>query len=73
MASHNPKPNSYSTTESSDFRFAVTVAHKNLGEGFSTKVMYKAKINYGSSLLKFIKKTDETALKRKAEDELPVN
>ncbi|KAK0071204.1 hypothetical protein PV326_001557, partial [Microctonus aethiopoides] len=71
MSSHCPKSRSYSTTESSDFRFALTVAHKNLGEGFSVNTMDKAGIKYSRSLLKHIKTTDSKATKRKHREEQP--
>ncbi|KAK0159464.1 hypothetical protein PV327_011114 [Microctonus hyperodae] len=71
MSSHCPKSRSYSTTESSDFRFAVTVAHKNLDEGFSVNTMDEAGIKYSSSLLKYIKTTDSKATKRKHSEEQP--
>lgn len=71
MSSHCPKSHSYSTTESSDYRFAITIAHKNRGEGFSVNVMDKAGINYSKSLLGYVKKTDLKALKRKQKDEQP--
>ncbi|XP_014217817.1 uncharacterized protein LOC106646287, partial [Copidosoma floridanum] len=37
MASYCPKANSYSTSESADYRFACAVAHKNLGADYVLK------------------------------------
>ncbi|XP_023247784.1 uncharacterized protein LOC111643804 [Copidosoma floridanum] len=67
MSSHCPK----SKSQSSDFRFAVTVAHKNRREGFSVDTMDKAGIKYSSNLVEHIKKTDAKALKRKQKYEQP--
>lgn len=64
MCSKNPKRICYSTTESSDHRFACTVSQKNLGENYVLKVLDKLDIGWNKKLEDTLQKRFDKALKR---------
>ncbi|KAK0074345.1 hypothetical protein PV326_012524 [Microctonus aethiopoides] len=52
MARYCPKANSYSTSESAEYRFACAVAHKNLGADYVLKVCRKMNLTKHNSIKK---------------------
>lgn len=64
MASYCPKSHSYSTTESADFRFACTVAHKNLGKDYILRVLEKMNLSYSKKLVYYCNSAKKKAIKR---------
>lgn len=65
MASHAPKRVSYSTSESADFRFACTIAEKNLGTEYLKRSLDLLNVNSSENLDHFIIKTDSKKIRRR--------
>lgn len=63
MASFCPKSHSYSTSESADFRFTCTVAHKNLGKDYILKVFEKMNLSYPKKLIYYCVSAKKKQLK----------
>lgn len=64
MASFCPKSHSYSTSESADYRFACTVAHKNLGKDYILRVLEKLGLSYTPKLVHYCVSAKKKAVKR---------
>lgn len=65
MCSKNPKSTAYCTSESSDYRFAATVAQKNLGTHYLAKTFEILKIRCGKYLNKYINHSQNILLKKR--------
>lgn len=71
MCSKAPKNISYSTSESADYRFAATVAQKNCGTDYITRVLEKSNMSWSSNLTKYVQKCEVIARKKKDKSSLP--
>ncbi|KAJ8684694.1 hypothetical protein QAD02_020487 [Eretmocerus hayati] len=65
MCSKNPKRLSYSTSQSSDYRFAATVAQKNLGTSYLQMTLDKLEMSWSQNLNKYTVSSTKTFLQRK--------
>ncbi|XP_011859310.1 PREDICTED: uncharacterized protein LOC105556809 [Vollenhovia emeryi] len=65
MASVAPKSRCYSLTASSDYRFALTVGHKNEGPQFMQNVLKSAGLSPGKHFSKHIAKTQRVLQRRR--------
>lgn len=65
MSKKCPKSLCYSTSESADFRFALTVGEKNKRRGFVQNVISKLGMNSSKHLSKYVKYANTCASKRR--------
>ena len=72
MCSKAPKRLSYSTSESSDYRFACTVAQKNLGPGYLKESMDNINMTSQSILSKYVRKESDRLIRRKENASKPL-
>jgi len=71
MCSKAPKAISYSTSKSADFRFAATVAKKNLGTDYLRRSMEIITMPWSNNLTKHIKRSDNIVKNKKEKSNLP--
>lgn len=71
MASKNPKRLCLSQSASTDYRFAATVAQKNLGESYVEEILKKLGIDAAAFLSDFFLKNQKIAIKRYAKAREP--
>lgn len=71
MASFCPKSNSYSTSESADYRFACAVAFKNLGKNYVLRVLEKLNLSYPKKIVHYCVSAKKKAIKRLSRDSQP--
>lgn len=63
MSSFNPKKESYSTSESGDYRWACTIAHKNIGDDYLLKTLDKLSLSHEPQLSRYVDYNKKKALK----------
>lgn len=62
----NPKSRCYSTTASSDYRYACTIRQKNLGEQHTEEICNVMNLSPGKHHLQHINRTQEKLIRRRA-------